>query len=441
MATEGNNVSINFDDLLLVEKPDSPLNTSLLLQTLEDCEGHLQKLPLQSPNADAKIPSSITDMVNILTHSDADAGFERAKADDGAERKEGQPDAVFDYGGPLMKAELEKANSRASHAKAPGVLGRVVNPGYVSFYTVNGKTFAVPEGRWWLLKSPIKARWLVHNVPLDRDLISPGQVHIVRVLPGEVGMIRAQGTEVLLDVGTHVFNSGTVSIVGKAAYCDKHYIRHGRYHYLRVDRGYFAKVWAVVLFDGVEAVVPRLIGQGVHLMNNHMFKFEGFVKCSEKVIEHGSIHRISVVKGLLAKCIQDSKNRILGEGDHMIESTDFEFVGFEDITKTSCIQHGTITILRVTKGKIALAWNNSNPMFISKPGLYEFDSPDFTFDSFRDAEENLIQLGSKKIVQVQTGQGMFIFVLFLLVSPGSLHHCMIPDHLATPTATTSCRDI
>lgn len=404
-AAGGNKDSINFDDLLLVEKPDSPLNTTFLLQTLEDCEGYLQNLPLQSPNADSKIPFTITNMVNILTRSEADANFEKERTHDGVvRRKEGEPDAVFDYSGPLMKAELAKAKSREKHTKAPGVLGHVVKPGYISFYTINGKTFSVSEGRWWLIKSPLKAHWLGHNISLDSDKISMGEVHIIRVLPGEVGMIRAQGTEVLLDVGTHVFNSGTVSIVGKVAYADKHYFHHGRYHYLRVERGYMAKVWAVVSVDGVQTVVPRLIGQGVHLMNNHMFKFEGFVKCSEKVIEHGSIHRITVVKGLLAKCVQDSKNRILGEGDHIIESTDFAFVGFEDITKAYCVQHGTITILRVTKGKIALAWNNSDPLFISKPGMYEFDSPDFTFDSFRDAEENLIQLGSKKVVQVQTGQ-------------------------------------
>ena len=52
-------------------------------------------------------------------------------------------------------------------------------------------------------------------------------------------------------------------------------------------------------------------------------------------------NRITVVKGFLAKVVQDSKNRVLGEGDHMIESTDFEFVGYEDVTKTHCIQHGT----------------------------------------------------------------------------------------------------
>ena len=109
-------------------------------------------------------------------------------------------------------------------------------------------------------------------------------------------------------------------------------------------------------------------------------------------------------KGHLGKCIQDNKPRILGEGDHLIESTDFKWCGFEDVTKLHFIVHGTITILRVTRGKIALAWLNNEPMFISEPGLYEFDSPDFSFDSFRDAEERLIQLGAKKIIHVQTGE-------------------------------------
>ena len=58
--------------------------------------------------------------------------------------------------------------------------------------------------------------------------------------------------------GTHVFNSGTVTINGKKSYSDNKYFQHGRYHYLRVDRGYFAKVWTVVKVDGVQTVVPRV---------------------------------------------------------------------------------------------------------------------------------------------------------------------------------------
>ncbi|KAL9178996.1 hypothetical protein ACHAXT_011969 [Thalassiosira profunda] len=435
--------STAFEGLRLVEKPDSPYNAKFLPETLDDCQGHLKQLPLQSPNADSKIAYTIADMVNILTHSGADAMFEKEKVAF-AQRKEGEPDAVFDYGGSaLMKKELASAKSRCGHMKAPGILGHVVKPGYISFYTLNGKTFAVSEGRWWLMKAPVKAHWMSsRNVSLDGDLISVGEVHILRVLPGQVGMIRAQGTEVLLDVGTHVFNSGTVSIVGKVNLADQRYFSHGRFHYVRVERGFFAKVWTVVEMDGVETVVPRLLGQGVHFINNNLFKFAGFVKCSDRVIEHGSIHKICVVKGQLAKCVQDSKNRLLGEGEHTIESTDFEFHGFEDITKAHCIQHGTITVLRVTKGKIALAWKDNDPLFISEPGLYEFDSPDFVFDSFRDAEERLIQLGSKKIIQVQTGEvGVTYDDGLLKVLRNGTHEIDSPTHVVHRFLSTQEKSI
>ena len=91
-------------------------------------------------------------MVNILTHSEAAASFDREMLDNSEERKEGEPGAAFNYDSALMKVELTKAESRVSHTKAPGVLGHVVKPGYISFYTLNGKTFAVSEGRWWLMK-------------------------------------------------------------------------------------------------------------------------------------------------------------------------------------------------------------------------------------------------------------------------------------------------
>ena len=108
-------------------------------------------------------------------------------------------------------------------------------------------------------------------------------------------------------------------------------------------------------------------------------------------------------KGKVAKVFQETKPRLLGEGDHFIESTDFEFHGWEDIILNNVIVHGTITILRVTLGKIALAWKDSDPVFISDPGLYEFDSANFSFVEFKDAEERLIQLGAKKIILVHTG--------------------------------------
>ena len=58
----------------------------------------------------------------------------------------------LDYSGELMEAQLDSTKHRISHSKAPGVLGHVVKPGFISFYSMNGKTYAVAEGRWWLMK-------------------------------------------------------------------------------------------------------------------------------------------------------------------------------------------------------------------------------------------------------------------------------------------------
>jgi len=98
-------------------------------------------------------------MVNILTQSEAAARFDKERHAYDGRRKEGEPDAVFDYDGELMQIELAEAQSRAGHSKAPGVLGHIVKPGAISFYTLDGKTFAVSEGRWWLMKVRLDYIW------------------------------------------------------------------------------------------------------------------------------------------------------------------------------------------------------------------------------------------------------------------------------------------
>mmetsp|Transcript_13802 Transcript_13802/g.20953 ORF Transcript_13802/g.20953 Transcript_13802/m.20953 type:complete len:852 (-) Transcript_13802:1842-4397(-) len=396
----------NFNDLKLVDKPDSPMNargdeTSF---SLRNCLGYLRRLPLKAPNSSLQNPQTIVNMVNILTDPTATAEFAKEE-EHNEQREEGEPDSVFEPTSELMKKKLKEIKKKTSHIKAPSVLGRVVEPGNICFYKKDGLTFAVTEGRW-LLRS-VKARWIGKSMSLDRDkiLLQDSKVLIVRVKPGEVALAREQGVEVILDVGTHVFNSGTVILEGRVKFATTAHFSHGRYHYLRVSRGHFGKVWVETMSSsGARTLVPRLLDEGEHYIDSHLFKFEGFVKCSIDIIEHGSIHLISVPKGKVAKVFQETKPRLLGEGDHFIESTDFEFHGWEDIILNNVIVHGTITILRVTLGKIALAWKDSDPVFISDPGLYEFDSANFSFVEFKDAEERLIQLGAKKIILVHTGQ-------------------------------------
>jgi hypothetical protein len=220
----------NFEKLKLIDKPNCPRNAEFLPLDLVGCEGFLQKLPLRAPNVDQKIPTTIQDMVNILTDSHAAASFAEAEArETSAETRpvEGSPSATYDYASEGMKHNLCIAKRNTCHAKAPGVMGHIVLPGHISFYKRDGKTYAVTEGRWVLLS--YKAAWVTKLTALDQDVIAPKgtQVLIIRVPPGSVGRIRDQGTEVLLDCGTHVFNSGQVVNAGTVPYANFTHISHG----------------------------------------------------------------------------------------------------------------------------------------------------------------------------------------------------------------------
>jgi hypothetical protein len=224
----------NFDKLKLIDKPNCPRNAAFLPLDLEGCEGFLRKLPLRAPNVDQKVPITIHDMVNILTEPHAVASFAEAEAEAretyaGTSPVEGSPSAIYDYSSTVMKKNVRSAKRNTCHIKAPGVTGHIVLPGHISFYRRDGKTFAVTEGRWLL--TSYKAAWAARQIALDQDVIAPHgtQVLIIRVPPGSVGRIRDQGTEVLLDVGTHVFNSGQVVNTGTVKYVEFTHISHGTY--------------------------------------------------------------------------------------------------------------------------------------------------------------------------------------------------------------------
>ena len=75
------------------------------------------------------------------------------------------------------------------------------------------------------------------------------------------------------------------------------------------------------------------------------------VLVSDEYIEHDCVHVLNVVKSQVAKVYQDNVPRILGEGLHIIESSNFTYAGTVLIEPDSlCIEHGTISILNVPRG-------------------------------------------------------------------------------------------
>ena len=183
---------LDFCKLKLIENPIGELSNDALPQTLRGCVGYLQGLPLLQPNANQSKPETIVDMVNSVLPLPS-----------GSERSNRGSDTA-----------LLPTKKKTIHSRAPGSLGHTVRPGCISMYKKYDIIYAVPEGRWWLL-DPL-ATWIpgCKNRSLDTDLIRTdgNQVLIIRIIEGQVGLITIQGVHHLLDVGTHVFNTGTVQV-------------------------------------------------------------------------------------------------------------------------------------------------------------------------------------------------------------------------------------
>lgn len=376
---------VDFGKLKFIESPVEEMSTNRLPQTLEDCIGHMDNLPLLQPNVDQSDPQTIVNMINSEMTLPSN------------QKEENMTDHEF----------LPLTKRKTFHWGAYCGMGHTIKPGCISLYQKYGTIYAAPEGRWWLLGKYL-AKWINKNVSLDTDIIQTedNQVLIVRIIEGKVGLITIQGAHYLLDVGTHVFNTGTVQFFGDVTYSEKRYFNHGPYHYLNVPRGKNAKVWVEIKnSDGGKSLVPRLIKEGEHFIKSTFFKFVGLVNISDEYIGHDSIHILNVVRGQVAKANCDNLPRLYGEGLHIIESTNFSYEGTEIISPDNlCISHGTITILQVPRGKVALTWNMNEPYFLNEPGLYEFNSNNVHFVDFVDASERFIELGSKKIILVYTGE-------------------------------------
>ena len=233
---------LDFSQLKLIENPIGEMSRDALPQTLHGCVGYMEELPLLQPNADQSDPESIVEMVNSTLIMPGGGNGTSNRSSGG-----GNNDVIVSNHGDMMVTA--SCRKKTIHSKAFSAMGHTVRPGCISLYKKYETIYAVPEGRWWLL-DPI-AKWMTNckNISLDKDYIhtEDNQVLIIRIIEGQVGLITIQGVHYLLDVGTHVFNTGTVQFVGAVTYSDKVYFSHGPYHYLNVPRGKNAKVWVEVI--------------------------------------------------------------------------------------------------------------------------------------------------------------------------------------------------
>jgi len=230
-------------------------------------------------------------------------------------------------------------------------------------------------------------------IPLTQNPIKYETLTIVRVQPGQYGLALESGTPRLLDEGLHVYNTRLFVFV-EFKTVNQNYLNHGNIHIIRVPRGSYGLVR--------ENNVPKLLAEGLHVTVSNIFAFDSIKTANTAHIQHGTINILQVPKGTVALVTENNQPKLLYEGTHYINSANFAYAGVKDLN-SEVITHGTITRFRVRKGQVGLAWLNSQPTFFEE-GVYEKDDPNFSYVKSVDAGDKQITLGSKKIVTVYDGE-------------------------------------
>jgi len=242
----------------------------------------------------------------------------------------------------------------------------------------------------WILPNPRSELKMV--VPLTENYIEYETLTIVRVNRGQVGLAQDNGKPYLLAEGIHVKNERLFRFQESKS-VNVQYLKHGSIHVIRVPKGHYGLV--------TENTVPKLLPEGVHVTNSNVFSFDGLQLINQPYINHGTLHILRIPKGMVALVTDNNKPKLL-EGTHCINSKTFTYFKMESLTQP-VIKHGTITRFIVRKGEVGLAWDNNQPVFFNE-GVYIKDSPLFNFEKCISAGDKQITLGAKKILTVWDGE-------------------------------------
>jgi hypothetical protein len=274
--------------------------------------------------------------------------------------------------------------------------GHLVPDGYIQFIEHSGRTEAVSDGRWVL--GLHRASWAkICHVREAR--ISYGNVSIAWVQRGQYGLAWDSGREVLLDEGLHVYNDPGF-FFERCVNQRAEYICHGTLHIVRVPHGSLAKVMVSTSLGGVQ---PRLLPEGLYVVDSSLFSYNGLVSANETHTMHGMLHLLRVPHGHAAKIVSDGQAELLGPGYHFFESSMVHHVGLASLS-AKVIRHEAITLVRVSKGELAVAWLNNEPLLLEDPGIYGYDTADFNYVRHQPVSDKVIAIGSKKIITVNAGE-------------------------------------
>lgn len=152
--------------------------------------------------------------------------------------------------------------------------------------------------------------WLASMLPLCIPLCKGATL----IEAGELGLAVDNGAQHVLPPGWHFLLRPFCSVEGRVKMVDP-VIQHGQVSIIRVNQGQIG----LAVMDST----PRLLLPGLHVYNSPVFRFERIVDLSSVLIKHGPITIFTVASGTVRVCYDSGTVRIFEAGRYGVMSPNF----------------------------------------------------------------------------------------------------------------------
>lgn len=229
-------------------------------------------------------------------------------------------------------------------------------------------------------------------------------VTIVRIGDWECGLAYIAGSPVLLQPGTHVSRSPAFQFVrvldtrtfGRdvGGLDMQTCVTHDNICIVKVPQSLYG--------TGFIAGEPVLMLPGLHMYNNPSFEFTTSVGQAQAHLQHENLHIIQIKPDQIGLAFQGSDPFLMNPGVWHKTSPLFRFVGFRRAAEP-VIEHASITRYVVNNGEIGFAKQDGHVCEVA-PGVHYTNDPNFKFYKSCRLSDPVIQFGN--VAHVTTREGM-----------------------------------
>lgn len=376
--------------------------------------GEPLRQPLLSKSINASIAESNAEWSDFVVEASSGPGGPERELPPIVEAVEAQPGELRLQ---HMVAPAEDALltwiRRAGNDHSTLIGGTVIQTGSFGLTLRNGVVGVVGSGRRRIWDPQCT---LARVEQISNPLIQLKDNTIVRILPGEIGLaVNAQGAPVVLDEGRHVLRPPEWSFVGKAKSTDD-IIKWSSYSAVVLVRVRPGNV-AFITEDGA----PRMLHSRTELYElqaprTQFIRIESLLGSDAlRFDQQGSLDVIRVRPGNIALAWHLGSPHVLTASEQLYElrSPEWQFVKLADVMQEHIWMDdkASLDVVRVRPGKLGLFWEGGRPrVLLARSESYQLKKPQQQFMKLVDATDEHIWLGSLHIITISSGRRGVVWV-------------------------------